>query len=108
MIVTPTNPKNSRYIICNNKVSIAPPRFLTDELCICKAATHSAYLIFYAIKYIIFITKNQANIQIFCKNCKILFGMRNMEGQMYKEIKLICNRIRKKGIDSENMSILFY
>ena len=33
MIVTPTNPKNSRYIICNNKVSIAPPRFLTDELC---------------------------------------------------------------------------
>ena len=34
--------------------------------------------------------------------------MRNMEGQMYEEIKLICNRIRKKGIDSENMSILFY
>ena len=30
MIVTPTNPKNSRYIICNNKVSIAPPRFPTD------------------------------------------------------------------------------
>ena len=30
MIETPTSPKNSRYIICNNIVSIAPPRFLTD------------------------------------------------------------------------------
>ena len=33
MIVVPINPKNSRYIICNNTISIAPPRFLTDELC---------------------------------------------------------------------------
>ena len=33
MTVIPTNPKNSRYIICNNTISIAPPRFLTDELC---------------------------------------------------------------------------
>ena len=33
MTDTPTNAKHSRYIICNNKVSIAPPRFLTVELC---------------------------------------------------------------------------
>lgn len=33
MIVTATNPKNSRHIICNNTVSIAPPRFPTDVLC---------------------------------------------------------------------------
>ena len=26
--------------------------------------------------------------------------MRNMEGQMYKEIKLICNRIRRKGTEN--------
>ena len=31
MIVIPTKPKNSRYIICNNIISIAPPRFPTDE-----------------------------------------------------------------------------
>ena len=31
MIVTPTNSKKSKYIICNNTVSIAPPRFPTDE-----------------------------------------------------------------------------
>ena len=27
MTVTPTNPRKSKYIICNNTVSIAPPRF---------------------------------------------------------------------------------
>ena len=43
MQVNPTKPKNSRYIICTNTISIAPPRFLTDVLCICKVATHSAY-----------------------------------------------------------------
>ena len=31
MIFIPTKPKNSRYIICNNTISIAPPRFPTDE-----------------------------------------------------------------------------
>ena len=31
MIVTVTNPKNSKDINCNNIISIAPPRFLTDE-----------------------------------------------------------------------------
>ena len=27
MIVTPTNPQNSKNIVCNNTVSIAPPPF---------------------------------------------------------------------------------
>ena len=30
-IVTSTKLKNSRYIICNSILSIAPPRFPTDE-----------------------------------------------------------------------------
>ncbi len=30
-VVTPTKPKNSRYIICNNTISIAPPRFPTED-----------------------------------------------------------------------------
>lgn len=46
MIVSPTNPNVSIYIICN-KVSIAPPRFLTGKLCSIKVAMHSAYLKFY-------------------------------------------------------------
>ena len=33
MIVTPTNPQNSRNIICNNTVSIAPPPFSQHKLC---------------------------------------------------------------------------
>lgn len=33
MIVIVINPKNNNFIICNNNISIAPPRFLTDELC---------------------------------------------------------------------------
>ena len=33
MIVTVINPKNNNHIICNNTVSIAPPRFPTDVLC---------------------------------------------------------------------------
>lgn len=33
MIVTATNPKNSRLIIFNSIISIAPPRFLTAILC---------------------------------------------------------------------------
>mgnify|MGYP007112517130 CR=1 FL=1 len=32
MTVTPTNPRKSKYIICNNTVSIAPPRFPTAVL----------------------------------------------------------------------------
>ena len=30
-VATPTKPKNSRYIICNNTISIAPPRFPTED-----------------------------------------------------------------------------
>ena len=62
MIVTTTNPENSRYIICRYIVSIAPPRFPTDVLWSLKVATHSALFSFPGIEFIIIWYIKQANI----------------------------------------------
>ena len=68
MIVTPTNPKNSRYIICNSKVSIAPPRFPTDVTVYYVRWQHTPLiLISYVIYYTIFFYKKQANMVKFYK-----------------------------------------